>query len=198
MTDKDIEDILALEPDENVEYTAEGLRQTTKIRGWLPVFFIIELMLVLFILLPQIFLPQANEQLFSPDTNKGPAFRIYSLFQGFFGLAMLIYTFFCFAKRRHEAVFMARIYTGYGLISVFLSCVNAGFYSASATAQFLFLMLVFGIMAMAYDGAWLAYFHLSKQVNRLCPKPYRRRYWYNYLFAAIYAVFLIVQFIQNF
>ena len=159
-----------------VELTADYLKSTTRISGWLTFF----LTIVSFGGLVNAILPFVRFSL--ADAGYIYKLAIVDPLLGLMLLSVAGYTVYAFNERKPDAVFMAKIYIG----AVFLSTLLELMLAEAGLLQVKSELGKGGIiLSLIYQSIWFAYLCWSEQVMTVIPVNYRKLTKFNYWAAAL-------------
>lgn len=149
--------------DEPQEYTSEWLQKNTKIKGWLS-FFLFAL------LLGGVFSAVTSIATFNLDDYAGNlCLGAVDILTGLIMLGVAVYAFYCFVKRKSNAVFWGRTYVILVFLTNLLSLVMGA--DDDGTGLFGTKQMLRGIV---WGIVWFLYLAYSEQVRRIIPKPFRK------------------------
>ena len=162
--------------------TAQKQASAPRMKGWLIVFFVLELMVMLLAMVGTASKAHPTGVTLS---------LLYEWLRPLFDVCVILFGLYGFIKRRPDAHFAILFYVSYSFLSTALGGLMTGLKGTLSDEDMLstVLYMVFGVV---YNGLWLIYFSLSRQVERLIPKESRRFTPALYFIAIAYSIQLMI------
>lgn len=158
------------------EITAQYLKSTTKIHGWLTFFLVTIILGGLF----SAIYPIATLNM--AEYNNSAVLASGDIIEGILLLILAIYTLYAFIQRRPDAVFSAKTY----VVTAFVINLFVLLISKATDTEITDFRGASGLIkSLIWGVIWFSYLCLSEQVDTVIPPSYRKIYTHNYVFAAL-------------